>query len=83
MHTVTTISHLPGLSHLDNFYSTNRLATLTLNSSSFDWWQASTPTHLPGLKSYGHLTVLKRYCILISGFFINKKKEFVSEISKF
>jgi hypothetical protein len=48
MHTVTTISHLPGLSHLDNFCMINRLATLTHKSTYHDQWQASNPALLPG-----------------------------------
>jgi len=49
---MTTLSHWPGLSHLENLSMTNRLATMTDKSAYRDQWQAFNPTHLPGLKSY-------------------------------
>jgi len=57
---VTTFSHLSGLSHLDNFFISNRLATLTKKTCLGDWWQASTPAHLPGLLMLRHLTAKEK-----------------------
>jgi len=51
LHTVTSFSHLPGLSHLDNFSMTNRLASVTPKSGNSDLRQASNTAHLPGLKN--------------------------------
>jgi hypothetical protein len=47
---MTTLSHLPGLSHLENSFMTNRLATLTDKSIYRGQWQAFNPTHLSGLE---------------------------------
>ena len=57
---VTTFSHFAGLIHLDNFITCIRLATRTQKSCMGDWWQASTPAHLPGFKTLRHLTASRK-----------------------
>jgi hypothetical protein len=67
---VTTFSHLPGLSHLDNFCITSRLATLTQKSDYLDQWQASNPAHLPGLLIATPPNKIKESHILLCDLFV-------------
>jgi len=70
---------LPGLSHLENFSMSNRLATMTDKSAYHDQWQAFNPTHLPGLLFATPPSIILKYCLYSNFESLNHKIEMMKK----